>query len=118
MQPQRAPRHAPQQSWLVLTMKALPHRLPRPVQIVLEGQEEIGSPDMPAFLQQHRRQLAADTVVSADGGQISEDQGGIAIGLRGAAAFEVEATTLSTDVHSGAPPTPLCSECGAAEAEK
>lgn len=52
----------------------LTHTEPMSLQIILEGQEEIGSPDLPAFLRKHKRQLAADTVVSADGGQISEDQ--------------------------------------------
>lgn len=49
---------------------------------------------------------AADFVISADGGQVSPDQGGLTIGLRGATAFEVEAVTLSTDVHSGQPHAP------------
>ena len=71
------------------------------LQIILEGQEEIGSPDMAAFLTKHAKLLAADFVVSADGGQISADQGGIAIGLRGVTAFEVEAKTLDSDLHSG-----------------
>ena len=71
------------------------------MQLILEGQEEIGSPNMPEFLAEYSKKLAADFVVSADGGQISADQGGIAIALRGATAFEVEAKTLDTDVHSG-----------------
>ena len=37
----------------------------------------------------------------ADGGQVSETQGGILMGLRGAAAIEVTLQTLDVDVHSG-----------------
>lgn len=75
--------------------------LPVNIKIILEGQEEIGSPNMQAFLAEHSKLLTADFVVSADGDQISRTQGGIPIALRGATAFDVEAKTLNTDVHSG-----------------
>ena len=38
---------------------------------MLEGQEEIGSPQLDAFLAQHTKLLAADAALSADGGQVS-----------------------------------------------
>lgn len=79
------------------------------MQIILEGQEEIGSPNMQAFLAEHSKLLTADFVVSADGDQISRTQGGIPIALRGATAFDVEAKTLNTDVHSGAAQPGSCS---------
>ncbi|MDX6474657.1 MAG: hypothetical protein QOH95_168, partial [Gaiellaceae bacterium] len=41
--------------------------LPLNVRFLIEGEEEIGSPSMPAFLEQHRDELACDLVVSADG---------------------------------------------------
>lgn len=72
------------------------------VQFLLEGQEEIGSPNLPAFLKKHRKLLKADFALSADGGQESAEQGILVLALRGAAAFEVEIRTLDRDVHSGA----------------
>jgi acetylornithine deacetylase/succinyl-diaminopimelate desuccinylase-like protein len=71
------------------------------VQFLFEGQEEIGSPHFAPFLEKHAKRLSADYALSADGGQIAIDQAGLVLGLRGAAAFEVEAQTLSGDVHSG-----------------
>lgn len=71
------------------------------VQVFLEGQEEIGSPNLAAFLKKHKKLLKADFAISADGGQDSETQGILALGLRGASAFEVEIQTLEKDVHSG-----------------
>lgn len=72
------------------------------MQFLLEGQEEIGSPNLAAFLQKHKKKFAADFSLSADGGQDSMTQGILALGLRGASAFEVEIKTLERDVHSGA----------------
>ena len=69
----------------------------------MEGEEEIGSPGLADLLRKHRALLAADYVISTDSGQISETQGGILLGLRGMAAFEVVARTLAADVHSGVP---------------
>lgn len=60
------------------------------MKFLLEGQEEVGSPNLKAFLEQHQQLLAADLAVSADGGQRSAAQGGVCVGLRGAAAMEVE----------------------------
>ena len=72
----------------------------------VEGEEEIGSPGLADLLRRHSALLRADFVVSTDSGQISEAQGGVLLGLRGMAAFEVEARTLAADVHSGARPRP------------
>ncbi|KIZ07281.1 Cytosolic non-specific dipeptidase [Monoraphidium neglectum] len=86
--------------------------LPVNVKFLLEGQEEIGSPDLAAFLREHRGGLLAgvDLALSADGSQISKEQPGIATGLRGAVALQVDVRTAHTDIHSGAQPArgPLC----------
>ena len=68
---------------------------------MFEGQEEVGSPNLAAFLKKHAEKFTADFLLSADGGQESRTQGILVLGLRGASAFEVEARTLSTDAHSG-----------------
>lgn len=56
--------------------------LPINVKLMLEGEEEVGSPHLEPFLAKHRGLLAADFVLSADGGQIAEDQPGLTLGLR------------------------------------
>ena len=71
------------------------------VQFVIEGQEEVGSPDFGQFLSSNSKLLQADYALSADGGQNFRDQGTLAIGLRGAVAVEVELQTLASDQHSG-----------------
>lgn len=49
----------------------------------MQGQEEIGSPNLAAFLEKHRDLFSdVDVALSADGGQISESQPGISTGFR------------------------------------
>lgn len=57
-------------------------RLPLNIKVMLEGEEEVGSPHLDAFLAAHAPLLAADFVLSADGGQISETQPSLSLGLR------------------------------------
>lgn len=80
--------------------------LPVNVKLLLEGQEEIGSPNLAAFLSLHAARAplalaAADAALSADGGQISDRQPGLPTGFRGAAALQVDITTAASDLHSG-----------------
>eukprot|EP00775_Hariotina_reticulata_P002607 gene2606-2909_t len=80
-------------------------RLPVNVKFLLEGEEEIGSPHLERFLQEHRDFLLAnggiDAAFSADGGHVSAQQPCISTGMRGAVALEVEVTTAGMDMHSG-----------------
>ena len=71
------------------------------VQVLLEAEEEIGSASLPGLLRKKKGLLRADLAVSCDGGQISEDQGGIPISMRGRVSLDLEAQTLAHDVHSG-----------------
>lgn len=82
---------------LLKTSKSLPVN----VKFLFEGQEEILSPDLPAFVAAHREQLACDLVVSADGWQWSESEADLRLGLRGLCALEVEVAGPATDLHSG-----------------
>ncbi|KAL4853058.1 Cytosolic non-specific dipeptidase [Chlorella vulgaris] len=75
--------------------------VPINVKVMLEGEEEVGSPFLEPFLAKHAGLLAADFVLSADGGQIAADQPAALLGLRGALAVEVQVATATTDVHSG-----------------
>lgn len=75
--------------------------LPVNVKLLLEGQEEVGSPNLPNFLKKHAELLKADYAVSADGGQISATESSITIGLRGALGMEISHQTVNVDLHSG-----------------
>ena len=48
--------------------------LPVNIKLLLEGQEEIGSPNLADLLKEHKDLLSADMALSADGGQINEKQ--------------------------------------------
>lgn len=76
-------------------------RLPVNVKVFFEGQEEIGSPDLPAFIAEHRSQLSCDMIFSADGGQWDEDRPAVVIGRRGLCALQVDVKGAAGDLHSG-----------------
>jgi len=75
--------------------------LPVNVKFFLEGQEEIGSPQLPAFIAQHRELLACDLVLSSDGGQYSEDQPSLMLSAKGLAAVQIDVHGAKGDLHSG-----------------
>jgi acetylornithine deacetylase/succinyl-diaminopimelate desuccinylase-like protein len=76
-------------------------KLPVNVKCFFEGQEEIGSPQLSAFISANRELLACDLVFSADGGQWDEDQPALMIGLRGLCALQIDVQAAKTDTHSG-----------------
>jgi len=71
------------------------------VRFLLEGEEEIGSPSLPAFLERHREELAADLVVSADGAMWRPGEPSIAIASKGAVGVDLTVTGPGSDLHSG-----------------
>ncbi len=76
-------------------------KLPVNVKFFFEGQEEIGSPQLPDFISSHRDLLACDFILSADGGQWEEDQPVLVTGRRGLCALQLDTKSASQDVHSG-----------------
>lgn len=76
-------------------------RLPCNVLILLEGEEESGSPHIAEFVRDHRNLLRADLVVSADGPLHESGRPVISYGVRGIVAFELRACAANRDVHSG-----------------
>jgi acetylornithine deacetylase/succinyl-diaminopimelate desuccinylase-like protein len=76
-------------------------RLPLNVKILLEGEEEIGSPNLKAFIERARRELAADTVVMSDTRMLAPDRPAITYGLRGGLSMELDVTGPPQDLHSG-----------------
>jgi acetylornithine deacetylase/succinyl-diaminopimelate desuccinylase-like protein len=76
-------------------------KLPLNVKFLFEGQEEIGSPQIPEFVAAQRELLACDLAVSSDGGQWSETEPAILLGLRGGCGVQIDVEGAKTDLHSG-----------------
>jgi acetylornithine deacetylase/succinyl-diaminopimelate desuccinylase-like protein len=75
--------------------------LPCNIKFMIEGEEEVGSANLNAFLKQHKERLAADVVVVSDSSMIANDTPSLSIGLRGLSYMEVEVTGANRDLHSG-----------------
>ncbi len=71
------------------------------VKLFLEGEEEVGSPSLPALIEAHRDLLAADAMLSADGGGGAGKIPVLNIGCRGIAALQFSLRTARKDAHSG-----------------
>ncbi|MCL6647157.1 MAG: dipeptidase [Chloroflexi bacterium] len=76
-------------------------RLPLNVKFLLEGQEEIGSPQLPAFVASHAELLACDLAISTDGAHWSEELPSLSVGSRGLCALQIDVTGAGRDLHSG-----------------
>jgi acetylornithine deacetylase/succinyl-diaminopimelate desuccinylase-like protein len=76
-------------------------KLPVNLKFFFEGQEEIGSPQLPDFIAAHKELLACDMVLSADGGQWDEDHPALILGTRGLAAIFIDIQGPDHDLHSG-----------------
>ncbi|MDX1963320.1 MAG: dipeptidase [Pirellulales bacterium] len=74
-----------------------------PVNLIflIEGEEEIGSPNLVPFLQRHASELACDVAVISDTSQFAPDLPAITYGLRGIAYYELTLTGPRQDLHSG-----------------
>src|SRR5512140_867832 len=75
--------------------------LPVNLKVLVEGEEEIGSAHLGAFLEQHKDLLQADVVLNADAGILRPDLPALVYGLRGLAYFEVWVYGPKQDLHSG-----------------
>lgn len=75
--------------------------LPIGLRVLVEGEEEIGSPSLPAFLEAHRSDLDASLVIVSDTPMFAAGMPAIGYGLRGLAYLEVRVDGAGTDLHSG-----------------
>jgi acetylornithine deacetylase/succinyl-diaminopimelate desuccinylase-like protein len=75
--------------------------LPCNVKFMIEGEEEIGSPNLGKWCEEHKAMLKADVILVSDTSMIAADIPSITTGLRGLAYWEVEVTGPNRDLHSG-----------------
>jgi acetylornithine deacetylase/succinyl-diaminopimelate desuccinylase-like protein len=71
------------------------------VKFMIEGEEEVGSDNLPIFVKEYRDKLKADVILISDTSLISLDHPSITVGLRGLSYMEVEVTGANRDLHSG-----------------
>jgi acetylornithine deacetylase/succinyl-diaminopimelate desuccinylase-like protein len=76
--------------------------LPVNVVFLIEGEEEVGSPNLGKFLQEHVERLRCDAVMISDTTMFAPGLPSITVGLRGLAYMEVRVQGPATDLHSGA----------------
>lgn len=71
------------------------------IKFIIEGEEEIGSPNLATFVKAHKDLLKADVILISDTAMISMEHPSIDIGVRGLSYIEVEVTGPNRDLHSG-----------------
>ncbi len=71
------------------------------IKFIIEGEEEIGSPNLAKFVSSHKELLKADVILISDTSMLSMENPSIDIGVRGLSYIEVEVTGANRDLHSG-----------------
>lgn len=71
------------------------------IKFIIEGEEEVGSPNLAKFVADHKELLKADVILISDTSMISMENPSIDIGVRGLAYIQVEVTAANRDLHSG-----------------
>ena len=75
--------------------------LPCDITFVIEGEEEVGSSSLAAFLRERRAELACDAIVISDTGMPTPKHPALTYALRGIASFQITLHGPSRDLHSG-----------------
>lgn len=76
-------------------------KLPLNVKFLFEGEEEIGSPNLPEYVRTHAAELAADLVISADGAMWRPTEPSLSVASKGLVTFDLEVSGAKEDLHSG-----------------
>jgi acetylornithine deacetylase/succinyl-diaminopimelate desuccinylase-like protein len=71
------------------------------IKFIIEGEEEIGSPNLGKFVEQNKELLKADVILISDSSMLSLNTPSLDIGVRGLSYIEVEVTGAARDLHSG-----------------
>ncbi|MGE7696191.1 dipeptidase [Lysinibacillus sp. NPDC094177] len=75
--------------------------LPVNVKFIYEGEEEIGSPNLPAYVEEHKEKLAADLILISDTGLYGPGKPAVCYGLRGLTGIQIDVRGSKGDLHSG-----------------
>lgn len=75
--------------------------LPVNIKFLIEGEEEIGSPNLDAYVEENKEALAADVIVISDTGMQGPGQPAVCYGLRGLAGIQIDVKGAKGDLHSG-----------------
>ena len=75
--------------------------LPLNVKFLFEGEEEIGSPHLPDYVERHAADLAADLVISADGAMWRPSEPSLSLASKGLVAMDIIVEGAASDLHSG-----------------
>ena len=71
------------------------------IKFLIEGEEEVGSPNLGKFVGEHKELLKADVILISDSSMLSMENPSLDIGVRGLSYIEVEVTGADHDLHSG-----------------
>ncbi|MGH2647115.1 MAG: dipeptidase, partial [Ginsengibacter sp.] len=71
------------------------------IKFLIEGEEEVGSPNLGTFVEQNKELLKADVILISDSSMLSMENPSLDIGVRGLSYIEVEVTGADRDLHSG-----------------
>ncbi len=80
------------------------HKVPLNLKFIFEGEEEIGSPHLPGFIEENRERLKADSVVCYDGDLDETGRAEINLGVKGLLYVELRCKTAKDDLHSSYAP--------------
>ncbi len=75
--------------------------LPTNLKFIIEGEEEVGSPNLATFVNENVEKLKCDVILISDTAMISLENPSIDVGVRGLTYIEVEVTGPNRDLHSG-----------------
>lgn len=75
--------------------------LPVNVKFIYEGEEEIGSPNLPAYVEKNKEKLAADLILISDTGLYAPGKPAVCYGLRGLTGVQIDVRGAKGDLHSG-----------------
>lgn len=76
-------------------------KLPVSIKLLFEGEEEVGSPALTAWLPANQERLKCDLILVSDTSMLAKDQPSICYSLRGLAYFQVDVQAAKGDLHSG-----------------
>lgn len=75
--------------------------LPCNIKFMIEGEEEVGSESLAAFVKENQAQLKNDVILISDTSLVAKDVPSLCVGLRGLSYVEVEVKGADMDLHSG-----------------